>query len=151
VTAATVAVMRALVLGVPAMKTPAMRALAWEEKSRREGVSKEEVQEEGVPCGAVLVSAALLVAPLAMSPVATKAVEAMKAMAVVKRVISLAVYVQGGDDGEMGRDRSVSSYISLRSSSSQRRFRVFFAGGGNDGDEVWLALGGDVGRGKKVT
>ncbi len=37
-------------------------------------------------------SAALLVAPLAMSQVATKAVEAVKAMAVVKRVISLAVY-----------------------------------------------------------
>ncbi len=55
-------------------------------------VSKEEVQEEGVPCRAVLVSAALLVAPLAMSQVATRAVEAVKAMAVVKRVISLAVY-----------------------------------------------------------
>jgi hypothetical protein len=55
-------------------------------------VSKEVVQEEGVPCGAVLVSAALLVALVAMSQVATKAVEAAKAMAVVKRVISLAVY-----------------------------------------------------------
>jgi hypothetical protein len=54
-------------------------------------VSKEGVQEEGVPCGAVLVSAALLVAPLAMYQVATRAVEAVKAMAVVKRVISLAV------------------------------------------------------------
>ncbi len=85
---ATVAVMRDPVLGIPAMKTPAMRVLAWEEKSRREGVS----WEEGVPCGAVLLSVALLVGPLAISHVATKAVEAMKAMAAVKRVISLVVY-----------------------------------------------------------
>jgi hypothetical protein len=69
-----------------------MRVLAWEEKSQREGVSREEVQEEVVPCGAVLLSTALLVAPLAISQVATKAVEAMKAMAVVKRVISVSVY-----------------------------------------------------------
>jgi hypothetical protein len=87
ITSATVAVMRDPVLGIPAM-----RVLAWEEKSRREGVSREEVQEEGVPCGAVLLSATLLVALLAISHVATKAVEAMKAMAVVKRVISLVVY-----------------------------------------------------------
>jgi hypothetical protein len=89
---AAVAVMGAPVLGIPAIKTPAMRVLAWEEKSRREGVSREEVQEEVVPCGAVLLSAALLVAPLAISQVATNAVEAMKAIAVVKRVIWLAVY-----------------------------------------------------------
>ncbi len=49
----------------------------------------------------------------------------------------------------MGRDRSVSSSISLRSSSSQRHFRIFFAGGGNDGDEAWTALGGDVGQGER--
>jgi hypothetical protein len=42
-TSATVGVMRAPVLGIPAM-----RVLAWEEKSRREGVSREEVQEEVV-------------------------------------------------------------------------------------------------------
>jgi hypothetical protein len=49
----------------------------------------------------------------------------------------------------MGRDRSVSSSISLRSLSSQRHFHVFFAGGGNDGDEVWTALGDDVGRAER--
>jgi hypothetical protein len=38
------------------------------------------------------VSVALLVAPLAMSQVATNAVEAVKAMAVMERVISLAVF-----------------------------------------------------------
>jgi hypothetical protein len=37
------------------------------------------------------VPAALLVVPLVMSQVATKAVEAVKAMAVVERVISLTV------------------------------------------------------------
>ncbi len=41
------------------------------------------------------------------------------------------------------------SSIPLRSSSSQRRFRVFFAGGGIDRDEAWTALGGDVGRWKR--
>ncbi len=46
----------------------------------------------------------------------------------------------------MGRVRFVSSSISLRSSSSQRRFRVFFASGGTDGDEAWTAIGGDMGR-----
>ncbi len=76
-----------------------MRVLAWEEKSQREGVSREEVQEEVVPCGAVLLSTALLVALLVIFQVATKAVEAMKAMAVVKRVISLSVY----EVGMMGR------------------------------------------------
>jgi hypothetical protein len=40
----------------------------------------------------------------------------------------------------------VSSSISLRSSSSHRRFRIFFAGGGTDGDEVWTEIRGDVGR-----
>ncbi len=55
-------------------------------------MSREEVQEVVVPCGAVLLSTALFVAPLAISQVVTKAVEAMKAMAVVKRVISLLVY-----------------------------------------------------------
>jgi hypothetical protein len=55
-------------------------------------VSKEVVQEERVTCGAVRVLAALLAAPVAMSQVATKAVEAMKAMAIVEKVISLAVY-----------------------------------------------------------
>ncbi len=43
----------------------------------------------------------------------------------------------------------MSSSISLRSLSSQRRFRVFFADGGNDGDEAWTALGGDVGQGER--
>ncbi len=47
----------------------------------------------------MLLSTALLVAPLAISQVATKAVEAMKAMAVVKRVISLLEY----EVGMMGR------------------------------------------------
>jgi hypothetical protein len=37
------------------------------------------------------VLAALLAAPVGMSQVATKAVEAVKAMAIVERVISLAV------------------------------------------------------------
>jgi hypothetical protein len=46
----------------------------------------------------------------------------------------------------MDRDRFGSSSISLRSSSSQRCFRVFFAGGGTDGDEAWTALRGDVER-----
>ncbi len=45
----------------------------------------------------------------------------------------------------MGRVRFVSSSISLRSLSSQRRFRVFFAGGSTDGDEAWTEVGGDVG------
>jgi hypothetical protein len=55
-------------------------------------VSTEVVQEERVTCGAVWVLAALLAAPVAMSQVATKAVEAVKAMGIVERVISLAVY-----------------------------------------------------------
>jgi hypothetical protein len=54
-------------------------------------VSKEGVQEVGVPCGAVLVSAALFVAAFAMYQVATRVVEEVKAMAVVKKVISLVV------------------------------------------------------------
>ncbi len=45
--------------------------------------------------------AVLLAAPVAMSQVATKAVEAVKAMAIVERVISLAVYKGGGE--MMGR------------------------------------------------
>ncbi len=98
-----------------------------------------------MPCGAELVLAALLVALLAMSQVATRAVDAVKAMAVLRRVISLAVY-----KGEMGRVRFVSSSISLRSLSSQRRFRIFFAGGGTNGDDSWTALGGDVGRCERV-
>jgi hypothetical protein len=91
-TAATIAVLETPVLGIPAMRTLAMRALVQEEKSWRGVVSKEVVQEERVTCGVVWVSRALLVAPLAMSQVATKAVEAVKAMAVVERVISLAVF-----------------------------------------------------------
>jgi hypothetical protein len=55
-------------------------------------VSTEVVQEERVTCGAVWVLVALFAAPVAMSQVATKAVEAVKAMAIVERVISLAVY-----------------------------------------------------------
>ncbi len=47
---------------------------------------------------------------------------------------------------EMGRVQFVSSSISLRSLSTQRCFRVFFAGGGTDGDETWTEVGGDVGR-----
>ncbi len=107
-------------------------------------VSKEVVQEEGVPCGAVLVSAALLVALVAMSQVATKAVGGEGDGGCEEG--DLAGGVQGGDDGEIGRVRSVSSSISLRSSSSQRRFRIFFAGGGTDRDEAWTAIGGDIGR-----
>jgi hypothetical protein len=45
----------------------------------------------------------------------------------------------------MGRVRFVSSSISLRSSTSHRHFRVFFAGGGTDGDEAWTEIGSDVG------
>jgi hypothetical protein len=51
--------------------------------------------------------------------------------------------VGGNVGGEMVRCQFWSSTWSLRSSSSQRRFRVFFAGGGAVGEVV---LGGDVGE-----
>jgi hypothetical protein len=54
-------------------------------------VSTEVVQEERVTCGAVWVLAALLAVPVAMSQVATKVVVVVKAVAIVERVISLAV------------------------------------------------------------
>ncbi len=44
--------------------------------------------------------------------------------------------------GEMGKGRLGSSSLSLRSSSSQRRFRIFFAGGGTVGEGAWAKDGG---------
>ncbi len=37
-----------------------------------------------------------------------------------------------------------SSSLSLRSSSSQQRFHIFFADGGADGEEAWAEGGGDA-------
>jgi hypothetical protein len=46
--------------------------------------------------------------------------------------------------GVMHRDRLKSSSLSLRSSTSQRRFRVFFAGGRAVGEVAWARGNGDT-------
>ncbi len=48
--------------------------------------------------------------------------------------------------GVMQRDRLKSSSLSLRSSTSQRRFRVFFAGGGAVGEVAWARGNGNTWR-----
>jgi hypothetical protein len=57
----------------------------------------------------------------------------------------LAGGVHRGDEGKIGGVRVVLSSAALRSSSLHCCFLVLFAGGSNDGDASWMAIGGDVG------